>query len=246
MSIVKLSVLLENSVHIGYPSRMWNPKMKDYILDTYKGFHILNLRKGFSLVDETYKFLFDLGYSKGSVLFVSTALHVSNIVRDYAISLNMPYIDHSWLGGLLTNYQVISKRISHLLFLEKIDFAKDKTYSRSELVRLEHEKKRLEIKIGGVKFMKKLPDAVFIIDSIRDSLALLESSKLKIPVISILDSNCDPDLINYKILGNNNSIRSINILMSIVVDALESGMKKRKLHDTAKAANKTDKVDGNI
>ncbi len=224
MSVVAMKQLLESGVHFGHQTRRWNPKMAPYIFTERNGIYIIDLQKTVRMIEEAYNFIRDISASGGSVLFVGTKKQAAESVAEEAIRCGMPYVNQRWLGGTLTNFQTINKRIKRLLLLEEME--QDGSFDillKKEVVALRKEKERLEKFLGGIKDMKKMPNALFIVDPRKEKIAVAEANKLKIPIVSVVDTNCDPDLIDYVIPGNDDAIRAVKLLSSVIADAILEG-----------------------
>lgn len=221
MSVISMKQLLEAGVHFGHQTRRWNPKMKKYIFTERNGIYIIDLQKTVKKVDEAYKYVKEIVSDGGTVLFVGTKKQAQDSVRDEATRSGMYYINQRWLGGTLTNFQTIRKRITRLKNIEHME--EDGTFDvlpKKEVVDLLKEKDRLMKFLGGIKEMKKLPDAMFVIDPRKERIAIAEAHKLNIPIIGIVDTNCDPDEIDYVIPANDDAIRAVKLLTSKMADAI--------------------------
>lgn len=216
--------LLEAGVHFGHQTRRWNPKMARYIFTERNGIYIIDLQKTVRKVEEAYNFVRDLAASGGTVLFVGTKKQAQEAVKEEAERCGMFYVNQRWLGGTLTNFNTIQKRIRRLQELEQME--EDGTFEvlpKKEVILLRKERERLEKFLGGIKGMKKLPDALFIIDPRKERIAVAEARKLGIPIVAIVDTNCDPDEIDYVIPGNDDAIRAVRLLTSKIADAVLEG-----------------------
>lgn len=221
MSVISMKQLLEAGVHFGHQTRRWNPKMKPYIFTERNGIYIIDLQKTVKKVEKAFNFVKDTVENGGNILFVGTKKQAQNSVQEEAERAGMFYVNHRWLGGTLTNFQTIHKRIDRLKDLEKME--EDGTFEvlpKKETVVLTKEKERLQKFLGGIKEMDQLPDAVFIIDPRKERIAIAEARKLEIPVIAIVDTNCDPDEIDHIIPGNDDAIRAVRLLTSKMADAV--------------------------
>lgn len=221
MAVISMKQLLEAGVHFGHQTRRWNPKMKPYIFTERNGIYIIDLQKTVKKVEETFNFVKDLAADGGKILFVGTKKQAQNSVQEEAERSGMFYVNHRWLGGTLTNFETIKKRIQRLKDLEKME--EDGTFDvlpKKEVVLLRKEMDRLEKFLGGIKEMNSLPDAVFIIDPRKERIAVAEARKLGIPIIAIVDTNCDPDEIDYIIPGNDDAIRAVKLLTAKMADAV--------------------------
>ncbi len=221
MSVVSMKQLLEAGVHFGHQTRRWNPKMKKYIFQERNGIYIIDLQKTVKKVEEAYNFLKELAADGGNVLFVGTKKQAQESVKEEAERVGMFYVNHRWLGGTLTNFQTIRKRVQRLKDLERM--AEDGTFDvlpKKEVVGLKKEQEKLERFLGGIKEMKDLPDAIFIIDPRKERIAVQEARKLNIPIVAMVDTNCDPDEIDYVIPSNDDAIRAVKLITSKMADAI--------------------------
>jgi small subunit ribosomal protein S2 len=216
--------LLECGVHFGHQTRRWNPKMKPYIFTERNGVYIIDLQKTVKGLEQAYDFLREVSKNGGSVLFVGTKRQAQDTIRDEAVRCGGYYINQRWLGGLLTNFQTIRRRVNRMQELMKLesDGTLD-TYPKKEAILLRKEKAKLEKYLMGIKDMKDLPEALFVVDPRRENIAVLEARKLGIPVISIVDTNCDPELIDFPIPGNDDAIRAIKLMVSVIANAIIEG-----------------------
>ncbi|SDQ60009.1 30S ribosomal protein S2 [Virgibacillus salinus] len=239
MSVISMKQLLEAGVHFGHQTRRWNPKMKKYIFTERNGIYIIDLQKTVKKVDEAYKYVKEIASNGGTVLFVGTKKQAQDSVRDEATRSGMYYINQRWLGGTLTNFQTIRKRINRLKDIERME--EDGTFEvlpKKEVVDLLKEKDRLVKFLGGIKEMKKLPDAMFVIDPRKERIAIAEAHKLNIPIIGMVDTNCDPDEIDYVIPANDDAIRAVKLLTSKIADAIlevKQGEETEEVEAQAKA-----------
>lgn len=226
MSIVTMKQLLEAGVHFGHQTKRWNPKMQKYIFTARSGIYILDLQIVMRLLNEAYNYVNKLSSKGGTVLFVGTKKQAQEAVRNEAVRAGMPYVTSRWLGGTLTNFETISKRTSRLQELDKM-LAEDSTatagMSKKDVLGLKNEHEKLDKNLGGIKNMKKLPDALFVIDPKKETIAVEEARKLGIPIISVVDTNCDPDLVDYVIPGNDDAIRGITLLTNVIANAVIEG-----------------------
>ncbi|PRO65203.1 30S ribosomal protein S2 [Alkalicoccus urumqiensis] len=221
MAVISMKQLLEAGVHFGHQTRRWNPKMDRYIFTERNGIYIIDLQKTVKKVDEAFNFVRDLAAQGGTVLFVGTKKQAQDSVREEAERAGMYYINQRWLGGTLTNFETIRKRIARLKQLETMK--EDGTFDvlpKKEVVLLNKEMDRLEKFLGGIKEMEKIPDAMFIIDPRKERIAVAEAHKLEIPIVGIVDTNCDPDEIDYVIPGNDDAIRAVRLLTAKMADAI--------------------------
>jgi small subunit ribosomal protein S2 len=221
MSAISMKQLLEAGVHFGHQTRRWNPKMKKYIFTERNGIYIIDLQKTVKKVDEAYNYVKELAANGGTLLFVGTKKQAQDSVRDEATRSGMFYVNQRWLGGTLTNFQTIRKRINRLKDIERME--EDGTFEvlpKKEVGELLKEKDRLVKFLGGIKEMDRLPDALFVIDPRKERIAIAEAHKLNIPIIGIVDTNCDPDEIDYVIPANDDAIRAVKLLTSKMADAI--------------------------
>ncbi len=224
MAVVSMKQLLEAGVHFGHQTRRWNPKMAKYIFTERNGIYIIDLQKTVRKVDEAYDFMRSIAEEGKSVLFVGTKKQAQEAIKDEALKCDMFYVNERWLGGMLTNFQTIQKRIARLKELEKME--QDGTFevlTKKEVLTLRHEMEKLEKFLGGIKNMDKLPGALFIVDPRKERIAVAEARKLNIPIVAIIDTNCDPDEIDYPIPGNDDAIRAVKLLTGRMADAVLEG-----------------------
>ncbi|WP_277454991.1 30S ribosomal protein S2 [Janibacter sp. DB-40] len=229
MAVVTMRQLLESGVHFGHQTRRWNPKMKRFIMTERNGIYIIDLQQSLTYINDAYEFVKQTVAHGGTILFVGTKKQAQEPIAEQATRVGMPYVNHRWLGGMLTNFQTISKRLTRLKELEEIDFdtVAGSGYTKKELLILRREKDKLEKTLGGIRDMTKVPSAVWIVDTKKEHLAVDEAQKLGLPVIAILDTNCDPDEVQYKIPGNDDAIRSVTLLTRVVADAVADGLMSR-------------------
>jgi len=219
--------LLEAGVHFGHQTRRWNPKMRRYIFDERGGIYIIDLTKTLDLLEEAHAFGRNLAERRGTILFVGTKKQAQDAVEEHATRVGMPYVNHRWLGGLLTNWRTISERIGYLHDLRRLKTEGQLALLPSkERIALEAELEKLEANLGGVADMKRQPDAVFVIDLKKEQLAVREARRLDIPVIGLVDTNADPDEADFVIPGNDDAIRSCNLVTRVVADGVEAGKAK--------------------
>ena len=232
MPVVTRRELLEAGVHFGHQTRRWNPKMHRYLYGERSGIYIIDLEKSLSGLEETYDFVQGLGRRRGIVLFVGTKKQAQEVVQEQADRIGMPYVNHRWLGGMLTNFTTVSKRLLRLRELREMDRTGALDYlPKKEAIRLRHERDKLQRNLGGIQDLERLPDAVFVIDTKKEHIAVNEARKLGIPVIAIVDTNCDPDEVDYVIPGNDDAIRAVNLVTRVVADALANGYGMAKDED---------------
>ncbi|MDX8362225.1 MULTISPECIES: 30S ribosomal protein S2 [Bacillaceae] len=221
MSVISMKQLLEAGVHFGHQTRRWNPKMKRYIFTERNGIYIIDLQKTVKKVEEAYNFVKEVAGNGGKILFVGTKKQAQDSVKDEAERSGMYYVNQRWLGGTLTNFSTIQKRVNRLKDIERME--EDGTFDvlpKKEVVQLKKEQERLEKFLGGIKEMKGLPDAIFVIDPRKERIAVAEAHKLNIPLVGIVDTNCDPDEIDYVIPANDDAIRAVKLLTSKMADAI--------------------------
>ncbi|WHY88082.1 30S ribosomal protein S2 [Neobacillus novalis] len=224
MSVISMKQLLEAGVHFGHQTRRWNPKMKKYIFTERNGIYIIDLQKTVKKVEEAYNWVKELAGNGGTVLFVGTKKQAQDSVKEEAARSGMYFVNQRWLGGTLTNFETIQKRISRLKDIERM--SEDGTFEvlpKKEVVQLKKQQERLEKFLGGIKDMKKLPDALFIIDPRKERIAVAEAKKLHIPIVGIVDTNCDPDEIDVVIPANDDAIRAVKLLTGKMADAILEG-----------------------
>lgn len=243
MSVVTIKQLLESGVHFGHHTRRWNPKMAEYIFTQRNDIYIIDLQKTVGKIDEAYNFVRELSSEGGNLLFVGTKKQAADAVKEEAERCGMYYVNVRWLGGMLTNYKTIKRSIGRLASLEKMK--EEGTFDllpKKEVAKLTKEMDDLERNLGGIKNMPGLPDAVFIVDPRKEHNAVLEAKKLDIPVIAIVDTNCDPDDADYIIPGNDDAIRAIKLISSVLADAVIEGKQGEQLTE-APAAQPADEAD---
>jgi small subunit ribosomal protein S2 len=222
--VVTRRELLEAGVHFGHQTRRWNPKMGRYLYGERSGIYIVDLEMTLSGLEEAYAFVRDIGRRGGVVLFVGTKKQAQEVIAENATRVGMPYVTTRWLGGMLTNFQTVSRRLLRLRELREMERTGAFDYlPKKEAIRLRHEKEKLERNLGGMQSLERLPDAVFVIDTKKEHIAVNEARKLGVPVIAIVDTNCDPDEVDYVIPGNDDAIRSVSLVTRIVADALGEG-----------------------
>ena len=239
MAVVTTRQLLESGVHFGHQTRRWNPKMKRFIFAERNGIYIIDLQQSLAYIDQAYEFIKQTVAQGGTVLFVGTKRQAQESIAEQATRVGMPYVNERWLGGMLTNIQTVYKRLQRLKELEVIDFddVAASGMTKKELLVLKREKVKLERILGGIREMTKVPSAIWVVDTNKEHIAVAEAHKLKIPVVAILDTNCDPDEVDYKIPGNDDAIRSVGLLTRVISDAIAEGLMAR-----AGAGRATDEV----
>jgi small subunit ribosomal protein S2 len=228
MAVVTIRQLLDSGVHFGHQTRRWNPKMKRFIFTERSGIYIIDLQQSLAYIDRAYDFVKETVAHGGTILFVGTKKQAQETIAEQATRVNQPYVNQRWLGGLLTNFTTVSKRLARMKELEEIDFD-DTTlgFTKKELLLKRRELDKLHKTLGGIRNLSKTPSALWVVDTKKEHLAIDEARKLGIPVIGILDTNCDPDEVTYPIPGNDDAIRSVALLTRIVADAAAEGLIQR-------------------
>ncbi|MDT5152337.1 MAG: small subunit ribosomal protein, partial [Mycobacterium sp.] len=220
--------LLDSGTHFGHQTRRWNPKMKRFIFTDRNGIYIIDLQQTLTYIDSAYEFVKETVAHGGSVMFVGTKKQAQESIADEATRVGMPYVNQRWLGGMLTNFQTVHKRLQRMKELETMEQTGGfEGRTKKEILMLTREKNKLERSLGGIRDMAKVPSAVWIVDTNKEHLAVSEARKLNIPVIAILDTNCDPDLVDYPIPGNDDAIRSAALLTRVIAAAVAEGLKAR-------------------
>jgi small subunit ribosomal protein S2 len=229
MAVVSTRQLLDNGVHFGHQTRRWNPKMKRFIFTERNGIYIIDLQQSLAYIDRAYEFVRETVAHGGTVLFVGTKKQAQEAIATEAARVGMPYVNHRWLGGMLTNFQTVSKRISRMKELEQINFddVAGSGLTKKELLVLRREKEKLELVLTGIRDMQKLPSAIWVVDTNKEHIAVGEAHKLNIPVVGILDTNCDPDVVDYPIPGNDDALRAVGLLTRVIADAIADGLMAR-------------------
>src|ERR1017187_9736941 len=224
--VVTMRQLLESGVHFGHQTRRWNPKMKRFILAERNGIYIIDLQQSLDFIDNAYEFIKETVAHGGSILYVGTKKQAQEAVAEQARRVGMPFVNQRWLGGMLTNFTTVFKRLQRLKELEEIDFddVAGSGMTKKELLQLRRERDKLERSLGGIRDMSRVPSALWVVDTKKEHIAVSEARKLGIPVIAILDTNCDPDEVTYPIPGNDDAIRSVALLTRVVADAVADGL----------------------
>jgi len=224
--VVTMRQLLESGVHFGHQTRRWNPKMKRFILAERNGIYIIDLQQSLDFIDTAYEFIKETVAHGGSILYVGTKKQAQEAVAEQARRVGMPFVNQRWLGGMLTNFSTVFKRLQRLKELEEIDFddVAGSGMTKKELLQLRRERDKLERSLGGIRDMSRVPSAIWVVDTKKEHIAVSEARKLGIPVIAILDTNCDPDEVTYPIPGNDDAIRSVALLTRVVADAVADGL----------------------
>ncbi len=224
MSVIAMKQLLEAGVHFGHQTRRWNPKMAEYIFTERNGIYIIDLQKTVKKIEEAYDFIRSVAQEGGEILFVGTKKQAQETIKEEAVRVGMHYVDARWLGGMLTNFKTIKKRIERLAQLHKME--EDGTFDllpKKEVIGLKGEMEKLEKYLGGIKEMKKAPAAIFIVDPRKERIAIAEAKKLNIPIVAIVDTNCDPEDVDYVIPGNDDAIRAVKLVVSTIANAVIEG-----------------------
>ncbi|SHJ44039.1 30S ribosomal protein S2 [Tepidibacter formicigenes] len=224
MAVISMKQLLEAGVHFGHQTRRWNPKMAQYIFTERNGIYIIDLQKTVKKIEEAYKFIKEVAETGKPILFVGTKKQAQDAIKEEAERCGMFYVNERWLGGMLTNYKTIKNRIQKLRELEKME--EDGTFDvlpKKEVIKLRHEKEKLEKYLNGIKDMPELPGALFIVDPRKEKIAIQEAHRLGIPVVAIVDTNCDPEEVDYAIPGNDDAIRAVKLITSTVANAVAEG-----------------------
>ena len=229
MAVVTIRQLLDSGVHFGHQTRRWNPKVKRFILAERSGIHIIDLQQSLTYIDQAYDFVKQTVARGGLVLFVGTKKQAQESISEQAMRVGQPYVNQRWLGGLLTNFNTISQRLARMKELEQLDYedASKSGFTKKELLIKKRELDKLHKSLGGIRNLQKTPSALWVVDTKKEHLAIDEAKKLGIPVIGILDSNCDPDELAYPIPGNDDAIRSVGLLTRIIADAVAEGLIER-------------------
>ena len=234
MGVIQMKQLLESGVHFGHQTRRWNPKMAEYIFTERNGIYIIDLQKTVKKIEEAYYFVRDIAAEGGSVLFVGTKKQAQEAIKEEAERTGMFYVNARWLGGMLTNFKTIKQRINRLFQLEKM--AEDGTMDllpKTEVIKLNLEKEKLEKFLGGIKNMQDLPQAMFVVDPRKEKNAIAEAHKLGIPVIAIVDTNCDPEEADFPIPGNDDAIRAVKLIVNTIGNAILEGKQGEQMEDSA-------------
>ena len=229
MAVVTMRQLLESGVHFGHQTRRWNPKMKRFIFTERNGIYIVDLQQSLAYIDRAYAFVKDTVAKGGTVMFVGTKKQAQEAISEQATRVGMPYVNQRWLGGMLTNFQTVHQRINRLKELDEIDFdnVAGSGRTKKELLQMKRERDKLDKTLGGIREMTRTPSAVWLVDTNKEHLAVEEARKLKIPIIGILDTNCDPDEVDFPIPGNDDAIRAVGLLTRVVADAVADGLMAR-------------------
>ena len=234
MAVISMKQLLEAGVHFGHQTRLWNPKMAQYIFTERNGIYIIDLQKTVKKAEEAYNFVRSVAEAGDSVLFVGTKKQAQESIEQEAKRCEMFYVNQRWLGGMLTNFKTIQTRIAKLRKIEKMEADGDFAYlPKKEVIKLKAEQEKLEKNLSGIKDMKKLPGAMFVVDPRKEHIAVMEARALGIPVVAIVDTNCDPDEVDYAIPGNDDAIRAVKLIASKMADAVLEGRQGEQMIDAA-------------
>ena len=238
MAVVTMRQLLESGVHFGHQTRRWNPKMKRFIMTERNGIYIIDLQQSLAYIDRSYAFIKETVAKGGTVMFVGTKKQAQEAIAEQATRVGMPYVNQRWLGGMLTNFQTVHQRINRLKELDEIDFedVAGSGRTKKELLQMRRERDKLDKSLGGIREMSRPPAAVWIVDTNKEHLAVEEARKLRIPIIGILDSNCDPDEVDFPIPGNDDAIRAVGLLTRVIADAVAEGLIARSGAKTGETA----------
>ena len=234
MTVISMKQLLEAGVHFGHQTRRWNPKMKEYIFTERNGIYIIDLQKTVKKIDEAYNFVRDIAMNDGTVLFVGTKKQAQESIEQEAKRCEMFYVNQRWLGGLLTNFKTIQTRIAKLNQINKMEADGDfDLLPKKEVIQLCALREKLMKNLGGIKEMKKLPSCMFVVDPRKEHIAVMEARNLGIPIVAIVDTNCDPDDVDYVIPGNDDAIRAVKLIASKIADAVLEGKQGEQMTDAA-------------
>ncbi len=238
MAVVTMRQLLESGVHFGHQTRRWNPKMKRFIMTERNGIYIIDLQQSLAYIDRSYAFIKETVAKGGTVMFVGTKKQAQEAIAEQATRVGMPFVNQRWLGGMLTNFQTVHQRINRLKELDEVDFdnVAGSGRTKKELLQMKRERDKLEKTLGGIREMGRTPAAVWVVDTKKEHLAVEEARKLRIPIIGILDTNCDPDEVDFPIPGNDDAIRAVGLLTRVVADAVAEGLIARSGAKTGGAA----------
>jgi len=243
MAVVTMRQLLDSGVHFGHQTRRWNPKMKRYIFTERNGIYIIDLQQTLTYIDRAFEFVKETVAHGGSILFIGTKKQAQEAIANEALRVGMPYVNQRWLGGMLTNFSTVHKRLQRLKELESMEQTGGfQGFTKKEILMMNREKDKLERTLGGIRDMSKVPSAVWIVDTKKEHIAVGEARKLNIPIVAILDTNCDPDEVDYPIPGNDDAIRSAALLTKVVAEAAAAGLMQRSgaRRDAADGQDKPD------
>ena len=243
MSVISMKQLLEAGVHFGHQTRRWNPKMKEYIFTERNGIYIIDLQKTVKKIEEAYNFVRSVAENNQTILFVGTKKQAQESIEQEARRCDMYYVNQRWLGGMLTNFKTIQGRIARLRQIETMEANGDfELLPKKEVIQLRGEQEKLIKNLGGIKEMKKLPSALFIVDPRKEHIAVAEARTLKIPIVAIIDTNCDPDEIDYPIPGNDDAIRAVKLITAKIADAVIEGRQGEQMTDAPATASEEEEV----
>jgi small subunit ribosomal protein S2 len=237
MAVVTMRQMLDSGVHFGHQTRRWNPKMKRFIFTERNGIYIIDLQQSLSYIDRAYDYVKQTVAKGGTIMFIGTKKQCQEAIAEQATRVGMPYVNQRWLGGMLTNFSTVHQRLQRLKELEAINFddVAGSGMTKKELLMMRREKEKLERTLGGIRDMAKPPSAVWVVDTKKEHIAVGEARKLGIPVIAVLDTNCDPDEVDFPIPGNDDAIRSVALLTRVIADAVAEGLIARANRSTAEA-----------
>ena len=236
MAVVTMRELLDSGVHFGHQTRRWNPKMRRFIFTERNGIYIIDLQQTLTYIDEAFEFVKETVAHGGTILYVGTKKQAQEPIQEEAQRIGMPYVNHRWLGGMLTNFQTVSKRLHRMKELQAMESEGGfEGRTKKEILMLTRERTKLERVLGGIAEMHKVPSALWVVDTNKEHIAVNEAHKLNIPVVAILDTNCDPDVVNYPVPGNDDAIRSIAVLTRVISAAVIEGKKAREERSLAAA-----------
>lgn len=244
MAVVAMKQLLEAGVHFGHQTRRWDPKMAEYIFQARNGIHIIDLQKTSKKIDEAYRFVKEQAEEGKDILFVGTKKQAQECVKEAALACGMYYIDQRWLGGMLTNFDTIQKRIGRLKELETME--QDGTFDvlpKKEVIILKKEMEKLEKNLGGIKEMKQMPGVMFVVDPKKERIAILEARKLNIPVVGLIDTNCNPEDVDYPIPGNDDAIRAVKLITEVIANAVIEGKQGESFEPVSSEMEETQNIE---
>lgn len=241
MAVISMKHLLEAGVHFGHQTRRWNPKMAPYIFTERNGIYIIDLQKTVRKMDEAYMFVRNLAMENKNILFVGTKKQAQESIEQEAKRCNMFYVNHRWLGGMLTNFRTIRTRVDRLNEIDKMETnGQFDLLPKKEVIKLQHEREKLEANLGGIRTMKGLPGALFVVDPKKEHIAVMEARALHIPIVAIVDTNCDPDEVDYVIPGNDDAIRAVKLIAGKLADAVLEGKQGVQSEDADDNGSDTD------
>jgi small subunit ribosomal protein S2 len=241
MAVITMRQMLDSGVHFGHQTRRWNPKMKRFILTERSGIYVIDLHQSLGYIDKAFEYVQNVVAQGGTIMFVGTKKQAQEAISTHAKRVGMPYVSHRWLGGMLTNFGTVTKRVTRLRELESrnLDDSTESGLTKKELLLLRRERDKLRKMLGGIADMTKTPSAIWVVDTNKEHIAVKEARKLGIPVIAILDTNCDPDEVDFPIPGNDDAIRAVDLLTRVIADAVVEGLKSRgvKKDDASNVVN---------